>query len=224
MDKDKKKTLTISSNLKKKIDTSSLSPSGKKSFAVKKKEPFRGGKLANSYSQKHHSPKSSDPKKKNFVRKFVEQQATKAFIKKDDKPTGKSKLKLKGPIDKRDFKLTVSRALNVEEIEIKQRSLASVKRARLKEKKNNPDGDKKEFKKVLRDVKIPEQITIQELSNRMAEKSNDIIKFLFNMKVVATINHVIDKDTAEYIVKEFGHTPVLEDKQNLWFFCVLNFF
>ena len=76
-------------------------------------------------------------KKKNFVRKFVEQQATKDFIKKDNKPAGKSKLKLKGPIDKRDFKLTVSRALNVEEIEIKQRSLASVKRARLKEKKVN---------------------------------------------------------------------------------------
>ena len=49
----------------------------------------------------------------------------------------------------------------------------------------------------------------------MAEKSNDIIKFLLNMKVVATINHVIDKDTAEYIVKEFGHTPVFEDKPNL---------
>jgi translation initiation factor IF-2 len=46
----------------------------------------------------------------------------------------------------------------------------------------------------------------------MAEKSNDIIKFLFNMKVVATINHVIDKDTAEYIVKEFGHSPIFEDK------------
>tara|TARA_X000000950_G_scaffold171143_1_gene208615 strand:- start:215 stop:1897 length:1683 start_codon:yes stop_codon:yes gene_type:complete len=46
----------------------------------------------------------------------------------------------------------------------------------------------------------------------MAEKSNDIIKFLFNMKVVATINHNIDKDTAEYIVKEFGHKPILEDK------------
>ena len=64
----------------------------------------------------------------------------------------------------------------------------------------------------MRDVKIPEQITIQELSNRMAEKSSDIIKFLFNMKVIATINHNIDKDTAEYIVKEFGHTPVLEDE------------
>ena len=111
--------------------------------------------------------------------------------------------------------MTVSRALNVEEIEIKQRSLASVKRARLKEKKK-PDGeDKKEFKKVIREVKIPEQITIQELSNRMAEKSNDIIKFLFNMKVVATINHNIDKDTAEYIVKEFGHNPIVEEKPSI---------
>ena len=128
----------------------------------------------------------------------------------------KVNLKLKGPVDKRDFKLTVSRALNVEEIEIKQRSLASVKRARLKEKKNKPETEeKKEFKKVIREVKIPEQITIQELSNRMAEKSNEIIKFLFNMKVVATINHNIDKDTAEYIVKEFGHKPIIRGKTYL---------
>ena len=49
----------------------------------------------------------------------------------------------------------------------------------------------------------------------MAEKSNDIIKFLFNMKVIATINHIIDKDTAEYIVKEFGHKPILEDQPSL---------
>ena len=212
---DKKKTLTISSNLKKKIDTTSIATSGKKSFDVKKKEPFRGNKNTNKLSPSYNSPKKTDAKKRNFARKFVEQQATKAFIKKDDKPSGKSKLKLKGPVDKRDFKLTVSRALNVEEIEIKQRSLASVKRARLKEKKTNPDSEKKEFKKVLRDVKIPEQITIQELSNRMAEKSNDVIKFLFNMKVVATINHVIDKDTAEYIVKEFGHKPIFENEPNL---------
>jgi len=46
----------------------------------------------------------------------------------------------------------------------------------------------------------------------MAEKSSEIIKFLFNMKVVATINHNIDKDTAEYIVKEFGHIPIVEEK------------
>jgi translation initiation factor IF-2 len=211
MEKDKKKTLTISSNLKKKIDTSSISTSGKKSFSVEKKKPFRSNKPYNKSSSSPNLSINSENKKKNFARKFIEQQATKDFIKKDNKPAGKSKLKLKGPVDKRDFKLTVSRALNVEEIEIKQRSLASVKRARLKEKKK-PDGEeKKEFRKVIREVKIPEQITIQELSNRMAEKSNDIIKFLFNMKVVATINHTIDKDTAEYIVKEFGHKPIIEE-------------
>ena len=148
MDKDKKKTLTISSDLKKKIDTSSINTDGKKSFSVKKKEPFRGSKGVGKPNSNLNQAKTQDFKKKNFARKFVEQQATKAFIKKDDKPTGKSKLKLKGPIDKRDFKLTVSRALNVEEIEIKQRSLASVKRARLKERKPTSDGEKKDFKKV----------------------------------------------------------------------------
>ena len=49
----------------------------------------------------------------------------------------------------------------------------------------------------------------------MAEKSSEIIKFLFNMKVVATINHNIDKDTAEYIVKEFGHKPIIEEKLSI---------
>ena len=213
MVKDKKKTLTISSNLKKKIDTSNIQSSSKKTFSVEKKKPYRNNKSQNKFGSSQNANFNPEIKRKNFERKFIEQQATKDFIKKDSKPGGKSKLKLKSPVDKRDFKLTVSRALNVEEIDIKQRSLASVRRARLKEKKNKPDGeDKKEFKKVIREVKIPEQITIQELSNRMAEKSNEIIKFLFNMKVVATINHNIDKDTAEYIVKEFGHKPILEDK------------
>ena len=213
--KEKKKTLTISSGFKKKIDASSFQrKEGKKSFSISndKKRTFKGTKNFNRAPLPDQQLKKNEGRNKKFTRKFVEQQATKAFIKKDDKPSGKSKLRLKTPIDKRDFKLTVSRALNVEEIEIKQRSLAAVKRARLKEKKNGPEiEEKKEYKKVIREVKIPEQITIQELSNRMAEKSNDIIKFLFNMKVIATINHTIDKDTAEYIVKEFGHKAILED-------------
>ncbi len=220
MEKDKKKTLTISSSLKKKIDTSSISSNGKKSFSIEKRKSFKNNKSHNKPFNRSSPDKNlsaeREPKKRNFARKIIEQQATKDFIKKENKPAGKSKLKLKAPLDKRDFKLTVSRALNVEEIEIKQRSLASVKRARLKEKKNKPESEeKKEFKKVIREVKIPEQITIQELSNRMAEKSSEIIKFLFNMKVVATINHNIDKDTAEYIVKEFGHKPILEEKINV---------
>ena len=215
--KNKKKTLTISTNIKKKIDISSISRDGKKTFSIEKKKPFRQTR-SNKPNTNTSSFGKSDNAKKNIVRKFVEQQATKNFIKKEDKKDPpKGKLKLKDPLKtKRDFKLTVSRAMNVEEIEIKQRSLASVKRARLKEKRNeNDDGIKREFKKVIRDVKIPEQISIQELSNRMAERSADIIKFLFNMKVVATINHIIDKDTAEYIVKEFGHKPIIEEIPDL---------
>ena len=216
MEKNKKKTLTISTNLKKKIDTSKIPSASKKSYFVEKKKFGKPKDILNRSGENQTIQQKQDHKRRGISRKFVEQQATKEFIKKDNKPAGKSKLKLKGPVDKRDFKLTVSRALNVEEIEIKQRSLASVKRARLKEKKNKPEDElKKEFKKVIREVKIPEQITIQELSNRMAEKSSEIIKFLFNMKVVATINHNIDKDTAEYIVKEFGHKPIVEDEPSI---------
>ncbi len=218
MDKklDKKKTLTISKNFSKKVNPSSIDTQGKKSFSINKKKPFKFSKDSKKSGHNMSLSNRFNPKKKNFARKFIEQQAKKDFIKKENKPLEKNKIKLKGPVDKRDFKLTISRALNVEEIEIKQRSLASVKRARLKEKKTVTGSDeKKEFKKVIRDVKIPDQISIQELSNRMAEKSTDIIKFLFNMKVVATINHVIDKDTAEYIVKEFGHKAILEESPNL---------
>ena len=144
MEKDKKKTLTISSNLKKKIDTRAITSIGKKSYSVEKKKSFKSNKGFNKSSTPDQNLKvDHNAKKKNFARKFVEQQATKDFIKKDNKPAGKSKLKLKGPVDKRDFKLTVSRALNVEEIEIKQRSLASVKRARLKERKIKPDVEEK---------------------------------------------------------------------------------
>ena len=143
MKKKKKKTLTISSDLKKKIDTQSISTSGKKSFSVDKKKPFKTNKPFNRPFNQGNASLSQEANKKNFARKFIEQQATKDFIKKENKPSGKSKLKLKSPVDKRDFKLTVSRALNVEEIEIKQRSLASVKRARLKEKKNKPESEEK---------------------------------------------------------------------------------
>ena len=211
-DKNKKKTLTISSNFNKKIDVSSIKKKdSKKSYYIEKKKSHRGFRNPGKPITSNNFEGKAQSHKRNLERKFVEQQATKAFIKKDEKKPNKNRLKLRGPVEKKDFKLTVSRALNVEEIEIKQRSLASVKRARLKEKRNNPQPEeKKEFKKVIRDVKIPEQISIQELSNRMAERSSEIIKFLFNMKVVATINHVIDKDTAEYIVKEFGHKAIIE--------------
>ena len=216
--KEKKKTLTISKSFSKKVDPSSLVQQGKKSFSIDKKKTIKTSK---DFKKTFHNTglgNRFDPNKKgkNVARKFIEQKTKKDFIKKDEKKPRKDKLKLKGTLERKNFKMTVARALNVEEIEIKQRSLASVKRARLKEKKSVTEPEeKKEFKKIIRDVKIPDQISIQELSNRMAERSNDIIKFLFNMKVVATINHVIDKDTAEYIVKEFGHKPIIEGSPSL---------
>ena len=112
MEKDKKKTLTISSDLKKKINTTFISPSNKKSFSVEKKKPIRSNKSFKRNSQNLTQNVGQNIQKKNFTRKFAEQQATKDFINKDNKPAGKSKLKLKGPIDKRDFKLTVSRAVS----------------------------------------------------------------------------------------------------------------
>ena len=88
MDKDKKKTLTISSNLKKKIDTSSISTGGKKSFFVEKKKTLRPNKQFNKTGLTNNINPNQEIKKKNFVRKFVEQQTTKDFIKKDNKPAG----------------------------------------------------------------------------------------------------------------------------------------
>ena len=94
--------------------------------------------------------------------------------------------------------------------------MASVRRARLKEKKNqNLEKTKIETKKIIREVNIPDKITIQELSNRMAMQASSIIKHLMGMGVVATINHNIDADTAEYLVKEFGNIPIREKKPDL---------
>ena len=59
--------------------------------------------------------------------------------------------------------------------------------------------------KVVRDVVMPETITVQELANRMAERGADVIKALMRMGVMATINQAIDADTAELVVAEFGH-------------------
>jgi translation initiation factor IF-2 len=115
---------------------------------------------------------------------------------------------------KREYKLTLSKALADADEDEKQRSAASFKRAREKEKKSVQDGDDAsvEAKKVSREISVPNLITIQELANRMAEKASAIIKFLFEKNVKVTINHTIDRDTAEYIVGSFGH-KVIKDNQ-----------
>jgi translation initiation factor IF-2 len=86
------------------------------------------------------------------------------------------------------------------------RSLASVKRARQKHHKQmmNDDGD---AQKIIREVIIPESITVGELANRMAVRGADVVKTLMKMGMMVTINQVIDADTAELVCGEFGHTP-----------------
>ena len=141
-------------------------------------------------------------------RKLAEQRATKRL--KDEGSLKDKKVKL--GTKKREIKLTVSRALS-DEIEARERSLASVKRAREKENKNlNKNIKKEDLKPVKRDVDIPEAITVRELANRMAEQSSNVIKYLFGMGVTVTINQTLAADTAEFLVKEFGHNPIREEK------------
>jgi translation initiation factor IF-2 len=104
---------------------------------------------------------------------------------------------------RRSAKLTVTRVLNADEDE-RVRSLASVRRAREREKQRLMQVPQ-EPTKIVRDVVVPETITVQELANRMAERGADVIKALMKMGVMATINQVIDADTAELVVNDFGH-------------------
>tara|TARA_Y100000992_G_scaffold280320_1_gene227268 strand:- start:432 stop:2648 length:2217 start_codon:yes stop_codon:yes gene_type:complete len=221
----KKTKLTISGSAKKSIKNIEIAKTkGKNSVIiektkgnfVKKANPSRHiGNNNRSKSQTFNrntsfkstfNPKVS-PLTNDFERrKLAEQRATKSL--KGDNEGKKSKLEPK----KRKLKLTVSRALS-DEIEARERSLASVKRAREKEQKNlNKDDNKENLKPVKRDINIPEAITVRELANRMAEQSSNVIKYLFGMGVTVTINQTLAADTAEFLVKEFGHNPIREEK------------
>ena len=104
-------------------------------------------------------------------------------------------------------KITIQQAYDDEE---RQRSLASIRRAREKEKKSLENKDKLEGatnKPIVREVKIPEYLTVQELANRMASRVADVIKVLIENEIAATANQSIDADTAELVVLEFGHKP-----------------
>jgi len=223
---EKKTKLTISGTAKKSFKNIEIAKTQGKNSVVIEKQPSkflsRGvSSKPGSFKPKTTSTFSRDaPAKSSFApklppitndferRKLAEQRATKR-LKGDE---NKDKKTLKAGTKKRELKLTVSRALS-DEIEARERSLASVKRARLKENKNLTKEEAQEnLKPVRRDVNIPEAITVRELANRMAEQSSNVIKFLFGMGVTVTINQTLAADTAEYLVKEFGHNPIREEK------------
>ena len=102
-------------------------------------------------------------------------------------------------------KLTIHQLFEDEE---RQRSMAAVKRARERERRmsSSEGGGAEATKKIVREVIIPEFITVQELANRMATRSAEVIKALMKSGVLVTANQSIDGDTAELVVIEFGHT------------------
>ena len=111
----------------------------------------------------------------------------------------------------RERKVTIVTALS--DADERTRSLAAYKRAKQKTKKNQSELEP--AKKIIRDVYIPEHITVKELANRMTEKSGDLIKSLMKMGMMATINESIDADTAEILVTEFGHNFKRENIEDL---------
>ena len=104
---------------------------------------------------------------------------------------------------RRRGKLTIQNVLDGDED--RQRSLASVKRAREREKQRRKSGGG-EREKIAREVILPESITIAELANRMAERSVDVMKVLMKQGQMVRMDDVLDADTAELLVEEFGHT------------------
>jgi translation initiation factor IF-2 len=224
---EKKTKLTISGSAKKSIKNIEIAKTqGKNSVVIEKqssKFSSRGGSSRPSSFKSKTTPtfNRGELSKTNFAtksppitndferRKLAEQRATKRLKGENE---NKDKKTLKTGTKKRELKLTVSRALS-DEIEARERSLASVKRARQKENKNLTKEEAQEnLKPVKRDINIPEAITVRELANRMAEQSSNVIKYLFGMGVTVTINQTLAADTAEFLVKEFGHNPIREEK------------
>ena len=228
-EKIKKKKLTLSVSSKTLHNVPNYVKSRQKtSVLIEKKAPRRWGEkkfqsrdnnFNKSKSTANFIPKKTRINRNVDIRKMAEERATNRFknLKEDSLQPKKSSLgKDKGFTSKREQKLTLSKALDDEVLDGRERSLASVRRARLKEKKNQDSEKAKiETKKIVHEVNIPGKITIQELSNRMAMQASNIIKHLLGMGVVATINHTIDADTAEYLVKEFGNIPIREKKPDL---------
>ncbi len=111
----------------------------------------------------------------------------------------------KGPgADRRGGRIDVQAAIEGEDD--RSRSIASMRRARERERRQQELARLRAgTERVVRDVVLPETITVQELANRMAARGGEVVKALFRMGVMATLTQSIDADTAELVVQEFGH-------------------
>lgn len=131
----------------------------------------------------------------------------------DNKKTTPKKSTLK-PTDDEFNKIDAKKILEQEDQEFDRfPSLAKIKRAREKEKLQAQDQG--EETKFSREVSVPDIITVQELANRMAEKTADVVKSLMKMGVMANATQSLDADTAELVVTELGHKSIRVTDEDL---------
>ena len=161
------------------------------------KSNFRGSSTFRTPSQPSPGLNNLN-KNKSYENKNKKNQESKKNIQK------KSTLK---PLDDEFNKVDAKKILEQEEQEFDRfPSLAKLKRAREKEKLQSQD--QTDETKISREVSIPDIITVQDLANRMAEKTADVVKSLMKMGVMANAAQSLDSDTAELVVTELGHKSV----------------
>ena len=118
---------------------------------------------------------------------------------------GKAVSRTKGEPKRREGRLTIQTVAGDEDSAERMRSLASVRRAREREREKRTKGGPADQGRSVREVVIPDAITVQDLAQRMAIRAVDVIKYLMRQGTMLTINDVLDADTAELIASEFGH-------------------
>ncbi len=155
----------------------------------------------------------SEPVINNTPADKADVKRTKVFSNEDSKPVEsyRDRIKKAAPKaptrttgDRKNKRITISQAINKDYDRDRGPSMAALKRMREKARLAAQPFNAPQEKRV-REVTLPETITVHDLSNRMAESGKDVIKALMKMGVMATSTQEIDADTAELIIEEFGH-------------------
>ena len=150
--------------------------------------------------------KTDAPQRREFNDQKTSRPSAPSSRKKDREGDDRSSGRGRGEEGRRSGKLTLSQALDGGE-RSHQKSMAAMKRKQ-ERARQKAMGQPQEREKIVRDVQVPEAIIVSELANRMAERSAEVVKALMKMGMMVTQNQIIDADTAELIIEEFGHKIV----------------
>ncbi len=150
--------------------------------------------------------KTDAPQRREFSDQKTGRPSSPSSRKKDREGDERSSGRGRGDEGRRSGKLTLSQALDGGE-RSHQKSMAAMKRKQ-ERARQKAMGQPQEREKIVRDVQVPEAIIVSELANRMAERSAEVVKALMKMGMMVTQNQIIDADTAELIIEEFGHKIV----------------